>query len=85
MYDAMEEEEEEEARGRAVGFIWQLSRESGPEGCFMTDGVAPTPIALEKLCPCLARAEPPAHAGEEVPLGPLAPPGWSPRVHVWEV
>jgi hypothetical protein len=42
-------EEEDEAHGRAVGFVWKLSRASGPAGCFMTDGVAPTPVALQTL------------------------------------
>ena len=46
-------------------------------------GVAPTPVSLEKLCPCLARAEPPPLG--EAPLGPHAPPGWKARVQVWEV
>ena len=46
-------------------------------------GVAPTPVSLEKLCPCLARAEPPPLG--EAPLGPHAPPGWKSRVQVWEV
>ena len=44
-YDAMEEEEE--GQGRAVGFLWQLSRQRGAEageleGCFMTEGAALT-------------------------------------------
>ena len=40
-------EEEEEGQGRAVGFLWQLSRQRGAEageleGCFMTEGAALT-------------------------------------------
>ena len=86
MYDAMEEEED--TQGHAVGFLWQLARQRGAqvgnlEGCFMTEGVAPTPVSLEQLCPCLALSEPPPRG--EAPLGPLAPPDWKQRVQVWEV